>query len=125
MDNLNEKRLEQDDIFDSYFKNLTEKERAVFEGGISMGALFHQFVGTPISMNSKGCLEEAIKSAMENQPFIKKALININLEIAENDYVSLTGEMLDVTLIVGKEKEYKIRLNYIPELNYPLMYVED
>ncbi|MBP2143170.1 hypothetical protein J2127_000311 [Methanococcus voltae] len=125
MDNLNEKRLEQDEIFDSYFKNLTEKERAVFEGGISMGALFHQFVGTPISMNSKGCLEEAIKSAMENQPFIKKALININLEIAENDYVSLTGEMLDVTLIVGQEKEYKIRLNYIPELNYPLMYVED
>ncbi|WP_013180587.1 dihydroneopterin aldolase family protein [Methanococcus voltae] len=121
----NSKRLEKDEIFNSYFKNLTEKERAVFEGGISMGALFHQFVGTPISMNSKKSLEDAIKVAMENQPFIKKAVIHINLKIAEDDYVSLTGEMLNVILIVGKEKEYKIRLNYIPELNYPLMYVEE
>lgn len=53
---MSEKSLEKSEIFDSYFKNLSDRERAVFEGGISLGALFHQFVGTPVSEKTKKSL---------------------------------------------------------------------
>ena len=29
---------------EEYFSNISNRERAIFEGAISMGALFHQFV---------------------------------------------------------------------------------
>ncbi len=42
------------DVNEKYFSNITARERAIFEGGISMGALFHQFVGTPVNKDTKG-----------------------------------------------------------------------
>ena len=30
------------DVDQKYFSNITTRERAIFEGAISMGALFHQ-----------------------------------------------------------------------------------
>ena len=45
------------DVDKKYFSNLTSRERAIFEGAISMGALFHQFVGTPVNKNTKKGLE--------------------------------------------------------------------
>ena len=41
------------DVDKEYFSNITTRERAIFEGAISMGALFHQFVGTPVNKNTK------------------------------------------------------------------------
>ena len=41
------------DVDKEYFSNITSRERAIFEGAISMGALFHQFVGTPVNKNTK------------------------------------------------------------------------
>lgn len=41
------------DVDEKYFSNITSRERAIFEGAISMGALFHQFVGTPVNKSSK------------------------------------------------------------------------
>ncbi|ABR55153.1 Protein of unknown function DUF372 [Methanococcus vannielii SB] len=122
-----EKKLENSEIFNSYFKNLTERERAVFEGGISLGALFHQFVGTPVSNKTKKSLELAISESLKNQPFIKDISVSIILDIEEGKYVSLDGNMLDVSLTVNtKEEENSVilRLKYIKELDYPLMYVE-
>ncbi len=55
---------------ENYFKNLTDRERAIFEGGISMGALFHQFVGTPVSINTVESLEKAIVDSILLQPAI-------------------------------------------------------
>ncbi len=40
------------DIDEKYFKNISNRERAIFEGAITMGALFHQFVGTPVNLES-------------------------------------------------------------------------
>ena len=45
---------------EDYFRNLSNRERAIFEGGISMGALYHQFVGTPVNIESCNSLEKAI-----------------------------------------------------------------
>ncbi|BAP60366.1 dihydroneopterin aldolase family protein [Methanococcus maripaludis] len=122
---MSEKSLEKNEIFDSYFKNLSDRERAVFEGGISLGALFHQFVGTPVSKKTKKSLEIAMSESLKNQPFIEDVSVSIVGIIEDGKYVSLTGEMLDVSLTVKTEKNRALlRLKYIKELDYPLMYVE-
>ncbi|CAF29799.1 dihydroneopterin aldolase family protein [Methanococcus maripaludis] len=122
---MSEKSLEKNEIFDSYFKNLSDRERAVFEGGISLGALFHQFIGTPVSEKTKKSLEIAMSESLKNQPFIEDVSVSIVGIIEDGKYVSLTGEMLDVSLTVKTEKNRALlRLKYIKELDYPLMYVE-
>lgn len=119
------------DVDEKYFKNISPRERAIFEGAITMGALFHQFDGTPISLNTAESLENAIKEAMELQPCIKKVEVKINRQILkdiENEfqYVSLSGDMLDVKVISEYEDQQAIiRLEFIKELDYPLMYVEE
>jgi hypothetical protein len=46
----------------------TDVERACFEAGIKFGALYHQFVGTPVAPDSAASLERAMAAAIENQP---------------------------------------------------------
>ncbi|MFH0966806.1 MAG: dihydroneopterin aldolase family protein, partial [Methanobacteriota archaeon] len=41
---------------------ISDRERAAFEAGIKLGALYHQWVGTPVSRESANSL----KLAMEN-----------------------------------------------------------
>ncbi len=119
------------DVDEKYFKNISKRERAIFEGAITMGALFHQFIGTPVSIKNVESLEKSIEYAMALQPCINKVEIKINREILEKiknkyDYISLTGEMLDVKVVSDySDKRAVIRLKYISELNYPLMYVEE
>lgn len=116
---------------EKYFNNITKRERAIFEGAITMGALFHQFVGTPVNIDSVESLEKAIEAAMSVQPCVSKVEVGIDrkkLEEISNefDYVSLSGEMLDVKVTtVCSDKQALIRLKFVSELNYPLMYVED
>ncbi|MCX8191821.1 MAG: dihydroneopterin aldolase family protein, partial [Nitrososphaerales archaeon] len=50
-------------IVRKYFdQSLTDRERAIFEGGIALGALYHQFIGIPICRDRKvvSMLERAI-----------------------------------------------------------------
>ena len=129
--NLNTEAVDEIDVDSKYFSNISERERAIFEGAITMGALFHQFVGTPVSIRSASYLERSIKDAMELQPCINRLEVTINrdtLHAVENeyDYISLTGEMLDVRVwAVYGNKKVVVRLKYVEELNYPLMYVEN
>jgi dihydroneopterin aldolase len=119
------------DVEEEYFKNISKRERAIFEGAITMGALFHQFIGTPISIKNVESLEKSIEDSMMLQPCINKVEIKIDREILEKirnqyNYISLTGEMLDVRVVSDYSgKKAVIRLKFIEELNYPLMYVED
>lgn len=116
---------------EKYFNNITNRERAIFEGAITMGALFHQFVGTPVNIDSVESLETAIEAAMSVQPCVSRVEVRIDrkkLEEISNefDYVSLSGEMLDVKVTTAcSDKQALIRLKFVSELNYPLMYVED
>ncbi len=116
---------------EKYFQNITPRERAIFEGAITMGALFHQFVGTPVSLESANSLENAIKTSLELQPCIMRVDIEINREIlkkTENkyQYLSLTGEMLDVRVVSEYDGiKIAVRMEYIEDLEYPLMYVEE
>jgi hypothetical protein len=109
---------------------LMEREKAVFEGGIKLGGLFHQFVGTPVSLKTKTSLERAMEGAVKNQPFVEDVQVRIDdrfFEGIENEfgYLSLSGEMIDARVVVkvGKTR-CTCRLEYREELNYPLMYVE-
>lgn len=114
---------------EKYFKNISPRERAIFEGAITMGALFHQFIGTPVCENSAKALERAIEESMELQPCIDAVEVSIDFGDSElgNEYayVSLTGEMLDVKVVSSYQGVKAVtRMRYMEELNYPLMYVE-
>lgn len=119
------------DVDEKYFNNISQRERAIFEGGITMGALFHQFDGTPVNLKSVESLENAIKEAMELQPCVDKVDVIINREMLEDienkfEYTSLNGNMLDVRVVsVYRDSKAVIRMKFIEELDYPLMYLEE
>ena len=119
------------DVDKEYFSNITTRERAIFEGAISMGALFHQFVGTPVNKNTKESLEKSMEESLKLQPAIEDVEVEIRFDkleesMTEFDYTSLNGDMLDVKIYTQVENvKAIIRIEFIEELNYPLMYVED
>lgn len=117
-------------VDEKYFKNISKRERAIFEGAITMGALFHQFIGTPVSSKNAGILEKSIKDAMELQPCIEEVEVKIDRKMLEDqkseyDYLSLSGDMMDVKVTSEYQgKRAMIRMRYIESLKYPLMYIE-
>jgi len=116
---------------EDYFRNLTDRERAIFEGGISMGALFHQFIGTPVSKSSAHSLENAIRESILLQPAVTDVSIKLDLDLIEKNsgvmgYTSLTGDMLNVRLTTKiNEKIITTCISYDENLEYPIMYIED
>ena len=96
-----------------------------------MGALFHQFVGTPVSIETVELLEKSIESSFKLQPCISDVNVNIDRQKLEElnnefDYISLDGNMLNVKIHVEYKKvKAIIQIEYVEELNYPLMYVDD
>ncbi|AMD18174.1 dihydroneopterin aldolase [Methanobrevibacter sp. YE315] len=119
------------DVDEKYFSNITSRERAIFEGAISMGALFHQFVGTPVNKDSKNSLERCMEESLKLQPAIENVEVKIRFDkleesMTEFDYTSLNGDMLDVKIHTKVDNiKAVIRIEFIEELNYPLMYVEN
>ena len=107
----------------------SKRERALFEAGIKMGTIYHQFVGTPVDTDSVERLEDVIERSIMVQPYVKDVKIRIDRnmfgpKIDEYSYVSLTGEMLDVILTISiDEEEVTAEMRYDPALGYPLMYV--
>lgn len=116
-------------IADKYF-NCTDAERAVFEAGIKLGTVYHQFVGAPVSKNNVDVLEKSIAEGAMVQPFVKNAGVKIDRsklreKSTEFDYLTLTGDMLDVKLTVKfRDVEVFCEMKHIREMNYPLMYVK-
>lgn len=116
---------------EDYFRNLTDRERAIFEGGISMGSLFHQFVGTPVSVDTADSLEEAIEESIMLQPAIIDVSVKLDKQLIEKSsgkmgYTSLSGEMLNVKLTTQiNQKMITTCISYDENLHYPMMYIED
>ena len=119
------------DTKEKYFSNISNRERAIFEGAISMGALFHQFVGTPFNKTNIASLEKAMEESFTLQPCIDKVEVSIDLDrldkaMTEFEYTSLSGDMLDVKIYSKVDDVLAvIRIKFIEELNYPLMFVEE
>jgi len=123
-------RWNMPDIAEQFF-NCSNRERAIFEAGIKLGTIYHQYVGAPVSLSNLESLEEAIKQSVLVQPFVADASVKINPENIHRHkgtykYITLTGDMLDVSLdIQYKDSGVRARLRYIKEMDYPLMYLED
>ncbi len=115
---------------DSYF-SCSDRERAAFEAGIKLGTIYHQFVGVPLSSKNVETLEKAIEAGSKVQPFVEEVNVRIDREKLRSkhgvyDYVSLTGDMLDVTLVVKyKSARAKASMKFIDAMNYPLMFIEE
>lgn len=121
------------DIAKKYFnKEVTDRDRAIFEAGISLGALFHQFLGIPLPKNKKliNNIEDTIKNSISTQPYVKSVEVKIDynqLKDVKNiyDYSVLNGENLEVEIITNYgDVTIHSRLKYIKELDFPLMYIE-
>ena len=103
------------------------KEVAAFEAGIKLGALFHQFVGIPISFDNVEIVEKAIESCVRLQPYVVEVEVKINREklrerLSKFGYCSLSGEMITarVKTRVG-DAEAEAVLEWDEEKKYPLM----
>ncbi len=111
------------------FFNCTDSERAAFEAGIKLGSIYHQFVGTPVSQGNVDVLERSIEEGVSIQPFVENVSVKINREKLKNkrdeyDYDSMTGDMFNVELKIKYNESSAIaKLEFIKELNYPLMYI--
>jgi len=117
-----------------YFdKSVTDRERAIFEGGIALGATYHQFVGTPIAKKEEvlRSLEMAVSNVMALQPYKKSVKLRIDRSVLKGekgnpyDYETLKGHHMDLEVVseYGKSR-VTLRMKYIPDLKYTLMYVE-
>ncbi|PAV07119.1 dihydroneopterin aldolase family protein [Methanosphaera cuniculi] len=116
---------------DDYFTNLNDRERAIFEGAVSMGALYHQFVGTPVNMDTKKSLEDAIKSSIKLQPAVVDVCVNLDEKLIadatkRSSYTSVTGDMFNVEITTKINDTSIITcIKYIEDLDYPLMFVKE
>ncbi|MHB1439114.1 MAG: dihydroneopterin aldolase family protein [Cuniculiplasma sp.] len=114
----------------SYF-HCTDKERAIFEAGIKLGSIYHQYVGVPMNLSNISAIETAITQSVRVQPFVIDAKVSINRAMVKKStghykYVTLKGEMLDVSITIKyNEEEVRAKMRYIESLDYPLMYLEE
>ncbi len=108
-----------------------EKEKALFEAGIKLGAVFHQFIGAPISPQNSDIMEKAIESCVSLQPYVTGVEVNIDRErlsqdLSELGYTSLNGRHLKVEVKVEVGSSQVVAaLKWDESLKYPLMEIED
>jgi len=103
----------------------TDGEEASFEVGIKLGAMFHQFIGTPVSPESAASLETAIEESIENQPHCESVSVSIDETALESDvgpygYTGLAGRHMTVEVVVEQEGR-RATASMAMEDGYPLM----
>ena len=110
--------------------HLTGRETLLFEAGIKLGGVFHQYLGIPVSDRTAGALARAIEAAVGLQPFVRRVTVRIRPERGgplgrgRFAYRYLVPEMLDVTVeLVDGTHAVVANLRHRPELRYPLMRV--
>lgn len=109
----------------------TIRERVLFEAGIKMGTVYHQFVGTPVNLEGVEALETAIEKSICTQPYVESARIRIDRSVFgkskdQYSYFSLTGEKIDVIVKIKIQNITAVaEMRYDPELGYPLMYISE
>jgi hypothetical protein len=104
---------------------LTNREIAAFEAGIKLGALYHQFVGSPVSPKTADSLERAIEESISLQPYVRSVDVRIDRQmLLENvfGYGELEGRMIRAEVEIEYQGEIvRARLEYDPDKDYPLM----
>ncbi len=113
----------------AYFAG-TDRDRAAFEAGIKLGAIAHQYVGTPLTPANVESLERAIEAATRIQPLVERVRVRIDRERltlrGPYRYGVLTEDLLNIEVAVRVGDAMAIgALRYVSELDYPLMYLKD
>lgn len=103
----------------------------MFEAGIKLGALYHQFTGSPVNLRTVKSLETAIEESISVQPFVRDISVSIDRSIirskinSEFGYCELDGRMLDVRITIRyKSILADVSLAFDAELDYPLMKID-
>jgi hypothetical protein len=102
---------------------ITDREKAIFEAGIKLGALYHQWVGTPVSPATAGTIEEAISRSVGLQPFVERIAVDLDREMMRPNpfgYSEIAGLMMRVE-IATRVGDATCRARMRREKNYPLM----
>ncbi|MEL9915156.1 MAG: dihydroneopterin aldolase family protein [Thermoplasmatales archaeon] len=109
-----------------YF-SCSEKERAIFESGVKLGAIYHQYIGIPVNEENVEFVERTIEKAVSVQPFVESVSVNIDKRKIGKArtayrYKTLTGDMIDAKVIIryGKAR-VEGRIAWVPSMKYPLM----
>lgn len=119
----------------AYFTtDINDRERACFEVGIKLGALYHILCGMPISSNPRviESIEKGIEASISCQPYVKSVKININrnkiqgTKATEFDYDEISGTVIAATVVLEFDSiEITAKVEWIEELKYPLMFIEE
>ena len=103
----------------------TNREIAAFEAGIKLGALYHQFVGSPVSPKTAESLERAIEESISLQPYVRSVDVRIDRQmLLENafGYGELEGRMIFAEVEIDYRGEtIRATLEYDPDKDYPMM----
>ncbi|WP_445474068.1 dihydroneopterin aldolase family protein [Methanococcoides methylutens] len=110
---------------------ITDRDNAFFEAGIKLGALYHQFTGSPLSLRTVESLENAIAESISVQPCVEQITVSIDRDMVRsklNDefgYCELEGRMLNVQIDVkyGSVRAH-VSMGFNKELDYPLMKID-
>ncbi len=112
---------------------LTDRERACFETGIKLGALYHILCGIPIRSDKKtiDSIECGIEAAISCQPFVKDVKIQLDKDkirgdkSTQFDYDEITGKIIRAEVILEyKSVEIVAKIDWVEDMQYPLMYIE-
>lgn len=108
---------------------VTPRDNAVFEAGIKLGALYHQFTGAPVSLKTIDSLEKAIAQSISVQPFVKSITVSIDREMVKQNlssfgYTELKGPMLTVDAVIEYEN-YQVSVGMALKDGYPLMLIKN
>lgn len=101
--------------------------QAAFEAGIKLGALYHQWVGTPISRRSAASVERAIEQAVILQPFVEEITVRLDRDLMTENlfgYSELYGLMFDAEIVTRVGFAY-CRARLAPKDGYPLMEITE
>jgi hypothetical protein len=112
-------------------QEINNRDMAVFEAGIKLGALYHQFVGTPINVDTIDDLSRAIEESVALQPFVRSVSVSIDRDMVEKKqnpkfgYCELEGRMLHVSLqVLYKNIIAHVELAYDEGQDYPMMSIK-
>jgi len=110
--------------------DLTDRDRAVFEAGVKIGAVYHQFIGTPIPREKEGLkiLETAIEKSVKTQPWVKNVKVSLKPGTRRGvySYDEISKNNITVWLnIKYNTVEVEAVLKYSDELKYPLAYIKN
>ena len=117
-----------EDIARRYFpKDFTDRERAIFEAGIALGALTHSAVGLPAVSTVAPYIEKALAESFMLQPYrreVKVRLRRIPRRPRLYRYGTVSPENIEAEVVVEYgSARVRARMGYVKELKYPLMYV--